>query len=278
MSNSEPWQLLPPGQGRSRVPTELVGHAPTHVALIMDGNGRWANSRGLPRTEGHRVGGLSLMDAVAGAVEAGVKYLSVYAFSTENWRRSPAEVRFLMGYSRDVIRDYTDHLVEWGVKVRWVGRKPRLWKSVLAELRSAEAKTKHNTKMELLICVNYGGRAEITDAARALAEEVAAGKRKASSIKQSDLADRLYAPDIPDVDLLIRTSGEQRISNFLLWQVAYAELDFVPDPWPDFTREQLWKRLLAYQERERRYGAAVDEVPLVDDGGEDEPAFEDDGL
>lgn len=249
-----------PGAGRTVVPPHLLGHVPEHVAVIMDGNGRWANARGLPRTEGHRAGELALMDTVAGAVEAGVKYLSMYAFSTENWKRSPEEVRFLMGYSRDVIRKHTDRLDEWGVRVRWVGRRPRLWKSVLKELRVAEERTKNNTKTELLLCINYGGRAEITDAARALAEEVAAGTRKASSIKEADLASHLYAAQAPDVDLLIRTSGESRISNFLLWQLAYAELDFVPQAWPEFGREQLWERLIAYRERERRYGGAVDAV------------------
>lgn len=250
--------LAAPGAGRDRVPPELVGHVPNHVAIIMDGNGRWANARGLPRTEGHKAGELALMDTVAGAVEVGVRHLSMYAFSTENWRRSSEEVRFLMGYSRGTIRRHTDRLQEWGVRVRWVGRQPRLWKSVLSELRTAEEKTCHNTATELLLCVNYGGRAEIADAARSLAQEVAEGKRKASSIRESDLASHLYIPDAPDVDLLIRTSGEARISNFLLWQLAYAELDFVPEAWPDFGRAQLWERLAAFQERERRYGGATD--------------------
>ena len=256
-----PAPLAAPGQGHAKVPPELLGNVPKHVALIMDGNGRWANARGLPRTEGHKAGELSLMDTVAGAVEAGVKYLSMYAFSTENWRRSPSEVRFLMGYSRETIRRHTDRLGEWGVRVRWVGREPRLWKSVIKELRVAEEKTKHNTKTQLLLCVNYGGRAEIADAARALAEEVAAGKRKASSIGEAALASHLYLPDTPDVDLLIRTSGEQRISNFLLWQLAYAELDFVETAWPDFGRAQLWERLIAYGKRNRRFGGAVDLAP-----------------
>ena len=135
-----------PGAGRTVVPPHLLGHVPEHVAVVMDGNGRWANARGLPRTEGHRAGELALMDTVAGAVEAGVSYLSMYAFSTENWKRSPEEVRFLMGYSRDVIRKHTDRLDEWGVRVRWVGRRPRLWKSVLTELRVAVERTKNNTK------------------------------------------------------------------------------------------------------------------------------------
>ncbi len=258
--NHESPQLAAPGEGLHTVPSALLGHVPRHVAVIMDGNGRWANARGLPRTEGHKAGELSLMDTVAGAAEAGVPYLSMYAFSTENWRRSPSEVRFLMGYSREVIRKHTARLDSWNVRVRWVGRRPRLWKSVVKELQQAERITRGNTGTQLLLCVNYGGRAEIADAARALAQEVAEGRRKASSIREVDLAHHLYLPDAPDVDLLIRTSGESRISNFLLWQLAYAELDFVPEPWPEFGREQLWERLLAFRERERRYGGAVDAV------------------
>ncbi len=252
--------LAAPGAGDECKPAQLTS-VPRHVAVIMDGNGRWANARGLPRTEGHKAGELSLMDTVAGAVEAGVKYLSMYAFSTENWRRSPAEVRFLMGYSRDTIRRHTDRLNDWGVRVRWVGREPKLWKSVIRELKSAEQKTADNKATELLLCVNYGGRAEIADAARSLAQEVSEGKRKASSIGEAALASHLYASDVPDVDLLIRTSGESRISNFLLWQLAYAELDFVDVAWPDFGRKQLWERLLAYNSRNRRFGGAVDLVP-----------------
>lgn len=233
---------------------EVCRAAPQHVAVIMDGNGRWANARGLPRTEGHKVGELSLMDTVAGAVGAGVGYISMYAFSTENWRRSPSEVRFLMGFSRDVIRHRAQQLNEWGVRIRWVGREPRLWKSVIRELRAAEQLTAANTGTQLLLCVNYGGRAEIADAARGLALEVETGRRKASSINEKSLARHLYAADVPDVDLLIRTSGEQRISNFLLWQLAYAELDFVDIPWPDFGREALWKSITAFGRRQRRFG------------------------
>ncbi len=250
--------LAAPGQGSSRVSDTPVGNVPDHVAVIMDGNGRWANSRGLPRTDGHKAGELALMDTVAGAAEVGLKYLSMYAFSTENWRRSPEEVRFLMGYSRDTIRRHTDRLDSWNVRVRWVGRKPKLWKSVLSELRRAEEQTRENTGTQLLLCVNYGGRAEIADAARELAQEVAAGKRKASSITERVLASRLYLPDVPEVDLLLRTSGEHRISNFLLWQLAYAELDFLDVAWPDFTRQMLWERLASFSGRQRRFGGATD--------------------
>jgi undecaprenyl diphosphate synthase len=237
-----------------KAPDDVCSVAPKHVAVVMDGNGRWATSQGLPRTEGHKAGELAVMDTVAGAVGAGVKYISLYAFSTENWKRSPAEVHFLMGYSRDVVRRRAAQLNSWGVRIRWVGREPKLWKSVIRELKSAEELTKHNTGTELLLCINYGGRAEIVDAARALAEEVSDGKRSAKSISEKSLASRLYLPDVPDVDLMIRTSGEQRISNFLLWQLAYAELDFVDVPWPEFGRYQLWDSLLAFGGRDRRFG------------------------
>ncbi len=252
--------LAAPGEGSVRFDPASVGKVPSHVAVIMDGNGRWANARGLPRTEGHKAGELALMDTVAGAAEAGVQYLSMYAFSTENWKRSPKEVNFLMGYSREVIRKHTDRLDSWGVRVRWVGREPRLWKSVIKELRRAEEITKHNTGTQLLLCVNYGGRAEIADAARELALEVEAGKRQASSIGPKALASKLYAPYAPDVDLLIRTSGEARISNFLLWQLAYAELDFLDLAWPDFGRAELWECLADYGTRDRRFGGAKDQV------------------
>lgn len=233
---------------------------PQHVAVIMDGNGRWANAKGLPRTKGHEAGELALMDTVAGAVEAKLPYISMYAFSTENWNRSASEVRFLMGYSRDVIRRRTDQLNDWNVKIRWAGRRPKLWRSVIKQLEVAEEKTKNNTGTELILCVNYGGRAEIADAARQLALEASRGEINPNRIGERELARRLYCPDVPDVDLLIRTSGEQRISNFLLWQLAYAELDFIDIAWPDFGRVQLWERLVDYGRRHRRFGGAVDLV------------------
>ena len=226
----------------------------------MDGNGRWANARGLPRTEGHRVGESTMMDVIAGAVELGVRELSVYAFSTENWRRSPAEVRFLMGFTRTVLRAQTDDLLEWGVRVNWVGRTPRLWKSVLSEVRRSERITAGNETMVLNMCLNYGGRAEIADAARAIAGEVAAGRLKASAITEATIRRHLYSPAMRDVDLLIRTGGEQRTSNFLIWEAAYAELYFSPLPWPEFDRVQLWRAVEAYAGRERRFGGAVDAV------------------
>lgn len=238
------------------LPTSLIPGSVRHVAIIMDGNGRWANARGLDRTAGHEAGEFALMDTVAGAVAAGVKYLSVYAFSTENWKRSPQEVKFLMGYSRRVLRTRRDELDTWGVRVRWSGREGRLWKSVLTELWAAERLTRENTGTQLIMCLNYGGRAELTDAARAVSSRVMAGEIRPEHITEKTFARELYLPDVPDVDLMIRTSGEQRTSNFLPWQAAYAELVFAPEDWPEYNRQCLWRDLLAYQSRDRRFGGA----------------------
>ncbi|MDX6217758.1 MAG: undecaprenyl diphosphate synthase [Frankiales bacterium] len=229
---------------------------PRHVAVVMDGNGRWAKERGLPRTAGHEAGEHSLFDLVEGAIELGVQWVSAYAFSTENWRRSPEEVRFLMGFNRDVIRRRRDEMHDLGVRVRWAGRRPRLWRSVIAELEEAERLTKRNKTLTLTMCVNYGGRAEIADAARLLALDVAAGKVNPDKVDERVLAKYLDEPDMPDVDLFLRTSGEQRTSNFLLWQSAYAELVFVPELWPDVDRRVLWRACQDYADRDRRYGGA----------------------
>lgn len=234
------------------------GSVPAHVAIVMDGNGRWANRRGLTRIEGHRAGEEVLLDVVAGAIQAGVKHLSVYAFSTENWSRSPEEVRFLMGYNRDVLHRRRDQLNEWGVRVRWAGRQPRLWRSVIKELQVAERLTADNDVLTLTMCVNYGGRVELVDAMRALAEEVKAGRVKPSAISEKSIARHLYIPDMPDVDLFLRSSGEQRTSNFLLWQSAYAEMVFDDVLWPDFSRRDLWTSIQRYLARDRRFGGAVD--------------------
>ncbi|MEJ3403178.1 isoprenyl transferase [Rathayibacter sp. YIM 133350] len=253
--------LYPPKLGRKAVPD--------HVAIVMDGNGRWANGRGLTRIEGHKAGEAALLDVVAGAIQIGVKHLSVYAFSTENWSRSPEEVRFLMGYNRDVLHRRRDQLNEWGVRIRWAGRKPRLWKSVIEELQFAEQLTAGNNTLTLTMCVNYGGRNEITDAVTRIAEDVAAGRLKASAVSEKQIAKRLYVPDLPDVDLFVRSSGEQRTSNFLLWQSAYAEMVFLDTLWPDFSREQLWEAIGIYASRNRRFGGAVDAptTPAVDATG-----------
>ena len=179
-------------------------------------------------------------------------------FSTENWRRSPDEVRFLMGFNRDVIRRRRDQLNSWGVRMRWVGRRPRLWRSVINELEIAQELTRHNTGLTLYFCVNYGGRAEIADAVVSIAHEVAAGKLKPSGIDERTIARHLGEPTMPDVDLFVRSSGEQRTSNFLLWQSAYAEMVFLDTLWPDFDRRHLWQAVQMYAARDRRYGGAID--------------------
>jgi undecaprenyl diphosphate synthase len=239
-------------------PTLEPSSVPDHVAIVMDGNGRWANGKGLTRIEGHRAGEASLLDVVAGAIQIGVKHLSVYAFSTENWKRSPEEVRFLMGFNRDVLHRRRDQLNDWGVRVRWAGRKPRLWRSVIDELQFAERLTAANNVLTLTMCVNYGGRTEIADAVRGIAEDVAAGRLKPSGVTEKSIQKHLYAPDLPDVDLFVRSSGEQRTSNFMLWQSAYAEMVFLDTLWPDFTRESLWRAIEVFAARTRRFGGAVD--------------------
>lgn len=231
---------------------------PEHVAIVMDGNGRWANRQGLTRIEGHRAGEAALLDVVAGAIQIGVKHLSVYAFSTENWKRSPDEVRFLMGFNRDVLHRRRDQLNEWGVRVRWAGRKPRLWSSVIKELQFAETLTETNSVLTLTMCVNYGGRTEIADAVRTIAEEVSTGRLKPSAINERTIQRHLYIHDLPDVDLFVRSSGEQRTSNFMLWQSAYAEMVFLDTLWPDFDRTNLWAAIDLYANRNRRFGGAVD--------------------
>jgi undecaprenyl diphosphate synthase len=231
---------------------------PEHVAIVMDGNGRWANRRGLPRIEGHRAGEAALLDVVAGGLQAGVKHISAYAFSTENWSRSPDEVRFILGFNRDVLRRRREQLNEWGVRIRWAGRTPRLWRTVIGDLRAAEDLTRDNRTLTLTMCINYGGRVEIQDAVRQVAQEVAAGRLKPSAITERTIARHLYLPDMPDVDLFVRSSGEQRTSNFLLWQSAYAEMVFQDTLWPDYRRTHLWDAIAQYNARDRRFGAAVD--------------------
>jgi len=230
----------------------------SHISIIMDGNGRWANLRGLPRVEGHIAGEDALLDVVAGALQIGIPNLSVFAFSTENWNRSAEEVRFLMGFNRQVLRRRRDQLKSWGVKILWAGREPRLWKSVINELQQAERLTSRNHKMNLYMCVNYGGRAEIVEAVRKVARQVADGSIDPHRITEKSFAKNLNSPSMPSVDLFIRTSGEKRLSNFLLWQSAYAELIFLEDLWPDMTRAKFWNAVLDYQKRIRRFGSARD--------------------
>jgi undecaprenyl diphosphate synthase len=229
---------------------------PNHVAVVMDGNGRWAKKRGLPRTAGHEAGEAALFDVVQGAIQIGVKELSAYAFSTENWRRSPEEVKFLMGFNRDVLRRRRDEMNDLGVRIRWVGRPQRLWGSVISELQEAEELTKKNKILTLNMCVNYGGRSELVDAVLDIAAEVAKRKLKPGQITEKLISKHLYNPKMSDVDLFLRSSGEQRTSNFLPWQSVYAEFVFMDVLWPDVDRNTLWKAIEIYAERDRRFGKA----------------------
>lgn len=249
----------PSGAKPPQIQPELI---PRHVALVMDGNGRWAKERNLPRTAGHEAGEASLMDCVYGGLELGVEHISAYAFSTENWRRSPEEVRFLMNFNRDVIRRRTAEMHDLGVRIRWAGRRPKLWRSVIQELEASERLTAKNRRLTLTMCVNYGGRAEIVDATTAIAREVAEGRLDPEKITEKTLRKFMDEPDMPDVDLFVRSSGEQRMSNFLLWQSAYAEFVFLPTLWPDFDRRHMWHACEIYASRDRRYGGAVpNELP-----------------
>jgi len=251
-------KVTPPKPHRSGVkpPKMDPKQIPQHVALVMDGNGRWAKQRGLARTAGHEAGEASLIDMVHGAIEIGVKELSAYAFSTENWRRSPEEVKFLMEFNRQVLRKRRDEMNELGIKIRWVGREKRLLKSVIKELKEAQELTKNNKVLTLNMCINYGGRAEMLDAAVALAKDAMKKKIKPDSLTEKTISKYLYAPQMRDVDLFLRSSGEQRTSNFLMWQSAYAEMVFLDVLWPDADRRTLWKAIEIYAERERRFGKA----------------------
>jgi trans,polycis-decaprenyl diphosphate synthase len=241
---------------KEAAPRIAADRLPNHVAIVMDGNGRWATQRGLARVEGHKMGEAVVIDIVCGAIELGIKWLSLYAFSTENWKRSPDEVRFLMGFNRDVVRRRRENLKEMGVRIRWVGSRPRLWRSVINELAVAEAMTKDNDVITINYCVNYGGRTEIAEATKEIARLAEAGRLNPDRITEATVAHHLQRPDIPDVDLLLRTSGEQRSSNFMLWQAAYAEYIFQDTLWPDYDRRELWSACEEYAARSRRFGSA----------------------
>jgi undecaprenyl diphosphate synthase len=229
---------------------------PTHIGCVMDGNGRWATRRGLPRTEGHAAGEDALFDAVDGALELGVKWFTVYAFSTENWRRPVDEVRYLMGFNERILTDRRDELHERGVRILFAGRRDwRVPKRLLKRMDEALELTAGNKRMTLTIAFNYGGRAEIVDAVRTL---VAKGT-PADKIDEKAIRQNLYVPDMPDPDVVIRTSGEHRISNFLLWELAYSELVFTDVLWPDFRREHLFEAVREYQRRDRRFGGVDNE-------------------
>jgi undecaprenyl diphosphate synthase len=235
--------VIPDGIDPSRIPN--------HVACVMDGNGRWAQRQGLPRTEGHAAGETALFDTVEGALELGIRWLTVYAFSTENWRRPPDEVRYLMGFNESLLMRRRDELHERDVSVRFVGRRDwRVPRRVLRRIDEAVELTRNNRTMVLTMAFNYGGRAEIIDAVRSMME---AGI-PADKVSEKALRAHLYAPDMPDPDLVIRTSGEYRISNFLLWELAYSELVFTDVLWPDFRREHLFDAVREFQNRDRRFG------------------------
>jgi undecaprenyl diphosphate synthase len=230
------------------------GPIPVHVACVMDGNGRWASRRGLPRTEGHAAGETALLDAVEGALDLGIPWITMYAFSTENWRRPADEVRYLMGFNESLLVRRRDELNDKGVRIRFAGRRDwRVPKRVLKRMDESVELTARNRRSTLTMAFNYGGRAEIVDAVRSLvADGVPAAK-----VDEKAIRSRLYYPDQPDPDLMIRTSGEHRISNFLLWQLAYSELVFTGVLWPDFRRHHLFEAIQEFQRRQRRYGGVT---------------------
>jgi len=225
---------------------------PKHVGVVMDGNGRWAQKRGLKRTEGHAAGEEALFDTVEGALDLGLKWLTVYAFSTENWKRPPDEVRYLMGFNESILTRRRDELHERGVRIRFAGRRDwRVPKRLLKRMDEALEQTKRNKAMTLTIAFNYGGRAEIVDAVRELVAEGV----KPGDVDEKAIRKHLYDPSMPDPDLMVRTSGEYRISNFLLWELAYSELVFTEVLWPDFRREDLFEAVREFQRRDRRFGS-----------------------
>ena len=244
-----------PEAGAAPVPPELDrDRVPAHVACVMDGNGRWASQRHLPRTEGHAAGEIALLDVVNGALEIGVKWLTMYAFSTENWRRPPDEVRYLMGFNESLLMRRRDELNDKGVRIRFAGRRDwRVPRRVLRRMDESIELTRDNRRMTLTMAFNYGGRAEIVDAVRRLV----ADNVPESKIDERAIARRLYFDDMPDPDLVIRTSGEHRISNFLLWEIAYSELVFPDVLWPDMRRSNLYDAVIEYQRRHRRYGGVT---------------------
>ncbi len=228
-----------------------LNRIPRHIACVMDGNGRWAQARGLPRTEGHRAGEHSLFEVVDASLEIGVEWLTVYAFSTENWRRPRDEVRFLINFNEEILVRRRDELNERGVRIRFVGRRDwRVPKRLIRRMDEASELTKKNRKLTFTIAFNYGGRAEIVDAVRRIAASGVAPEK----ITETTIARNLYDPEMPDPDLVIRTSGEFRISNFLLWELAYSELVFTDIPWPEFQRQEFFAAIREFQDRDRRFG------------------------
>ena len=234
---------------------------PAHVGIIMDGNGRWANARGLHRTQGHARGEPALFDVVYGALELGIEWLTVYTFSTENWDRDEFEVSFLMQFNVDLLERRRDELNDLGVRVLFMGDvdDERVPQELRDRIRSAEELTADNTTMTMVFAFNYGGRVEIVDAIKRVAADLLAGELRPGEIDEQAVRDHLYIPDMPDPELVIRTSGEHRTSNFLLWEAAYSEYVFTPVLWPDFDRDELARCIAEFQQRDRRFGGAVDE-------------------
>jgi len=228
---------------------------PPRIAIIMDGNGRWATRRGLPRIEGHREGEKAVTATVLAGADIGLEAMTLYAFSTENWKRPADEVRFLMNFNRDLLDRRVGEFHANNVKIRFIGRRDRVPRSLARKMGESEEITKKNTGMKLNVAFNYGGRAEIVDAMKAIGEEIALGKTKPSSITEKTVSRHLYLPDVTDYDLMIRTAGEQRISNFLLWELAYAELYVTPVTWPDFRRRHLIEAIEEYNNRIRKFGS-----------------------
>ena len=228
---------------------------PEHIAIIMDGNGRWAEGQGLPRTIGHQRGADAVKKTVKGAIALGIQYLTLFGFSSENWKRPASEIKDLMGLLRFYLQKEIKELNKEGIRFKIIGDRNRLENDIVALIEDAESLTSGNTRLTLTIALNYGGRAEITSAVRRVAEEVEAGTLASGDIDETTIARRLYTADMPDPDLLIRTSGEERISNFMLWQLAYSELVFTGVLWPEFSGEHLEIAVMEFHSRNRRYGA-----------------------
>ena len=227
---------------------------PVHVAIIMDGNGRWAEAKGLPRTAGHQKGAEAVKNAVKSAAALGVSYLTLFGFSSENWKRPESEIKDLMGLLRFYLKKEINELNSEGIRFQVIGDRDKLAPDIVKLIEDAETLTAKNSKLTLIVALSYGGRAEITAAAKRIAEDVVQGHLDINDINETEFAQRLFTADIPDPDILIRTSGEERISNFLLWQLAYAELIFIDTLWPEFSHDDFDSAIREYQSRERRYG------------------------
>lgn len=254
MPSTEPSEFFTSDRGATLLGRVDPSRIPAHVAIIMDGNGRWAEAHGVPRVSGHRAGAAAIEEVIAAAIESHVRYLTLFSFSTENWTRPADEVGALMRLFVEVLRAKMSDLMEWGVRVRVIGRLDDMPARTAAAFRDAMVRTEGNTELDLLVALNYGGRAEIVDAVREIASCVSDGGVEMAAIDEELVSSCLYTADVPDPDLLIRTSGEFRVSNFLLWQIAYSELYVTDTLWPDFDRDDLLAAIVDFQGRERRFG------------------------